>query len=84
MPSTFNVPDIQKLIVWKPKSYCDRRLHTILLTLADTGCRIDEVLSLKWADVDLDNLLITVIGKRDKQRRFILSGTEEKAVQVEG
>jgi len=33
MPSTFNVPDIQKLIVWKPKSYCDRRLHTILLTL---------------------------------------------------
>jgi integrase/recombinase XerD len=44
-----------------------------MLTLADTGCRIDEVLSLKWSDVDLDNLLLTVTGKRNKQRKIPFS-----------
>jgi integrase/recombinase XerD len=73
VPSTFKIADVQKLIAWKPKRFCDRRLHTMLLTLADTGCRIDEVLALKWSDVDFDNLLITVIGKEDKQRRIPFS-----------
>jgi len=25
---TFSVEDIQKIIAWKPKTYCERRLHT--------------------------------------------------------
>lgn len=41
--------------------------------LLDTGCRIDEVLKLKKADVNLDNLLITVDGKGGKQRRVPFS-----------
>ena len=36
--------------------------------MIDTGCRIDEVLSAKVRDFDLDNTLLTVIGKSDKQR----------------
>jgi len=31
---TFSVEDIQKIIAWKPKDYCGRRLHTIMLALA--------------------------------------------------
>ena len=36
--------------------------------LADTGCRISELIQLQWKDIDFDNLLITVNGKGDKQR----------------
>jgi integrase/recombinase XerD len=41
--------------------------------LVDTGTRIDEALSLKWTDVDFDNLLMTVTGKGNKQRKIPFS-----------
>ena len=44
-----------------------------MLTLLDTGCRIDEVLSLRVEDCDMDNLLLTVNGKGRKQRRVPFS-----------
>ena len=65
---TFSAQDIHTLLHWKPKKFYDRRLHTIMMTLADTGCRIDETLSLRWSDVDFDNLLLIVNGKGSKQR----------------
>ncbi len=65
--------DIQKIIAWKPRDYCGRRLHAIMLSLADTGCRIDELLCLKWTDVDFDNLLVTVTGKGNKQLKIPFS-----------
>jgi integrase/recombinase XerD len=69
----FSVEDIQKIHKWKPKTRCERRLQAIMLTLADTGTRIDEVLTLQWNQVDYDNLLITVTGKGSKQRRIPFS-----------
>ena len=81
---TFSVEDIGKLAAWKPKHYCERRLHTIMLTLIDTGARIDEVLSLKWSDVDFGNLLLTVTGKGSKQRKIPFQfRTQEALVQVQ-
>ena len=68
VPSTFSESDIQKLSKWKPKTYYEKRLHLLLLTLVDTGTRISEILNLKWADVDLDNNLMTVMGKGRKSR----------------
>ena len=70
---TFSVEDIQKISAWRPKDYCGSRLHIVMLALVDTGCRIDELLSLKWADVDFDNLLVTVSGKGSKQRKIPFS-----------
>jgi integrase/recombinase XerD len=70
---TFSAEDIQKIAAWKPKDHCGRRLHTLMLALADTGCRVDELLSLRWTDVDFDNLLLTVIGKASKQRKIPFS-----------
>jgi integrase len=40
----------------------------LVLALADTGCRISELLGLRWSDVNFDDLLITIKGKGDKQR----------------
>lgn len=70
---TFKEKDIQKLIAWKPKTDCQRRLHILVLTLSDTGCRIDELLSLTWSDIDFDNLLLTVNGKGSRQRTIPFS-----------
>jgi len=39
----------------------------------DTGCRIDEMLTLERGSVDFDNMLVTVIGKGDKERIIPIS-----------
>jgi integrase/recombinase XerD len=70
---TFSIEDIKKIIAWKPKSFYERRLYILMLALADTGTRIDELLSLMWTDVDLDNLLLTVHGKGSRDRKIPFS-----------
>jgi integrase/recombinase XerD len=70
---TFTLPDIKKLLSYKPKNFYEHRLHLIILVLLDTGCRIHEVLSLRASDCDLDNLLFTVTGKGRKQRKIPFS-----------
>jgi len=70
---TFTPDDISKLNRWKPKTYYEKRLHLLLLTLADTGIRISEALGVKWSDVDLENGLITVMGKGRKSRTIPFS-----------
>jgi integrase/recombinase XerD len=53
---------------FKGSSKAEKRLWTVLMTLLDTGCRIDEVLTLTRDRVDLENLLLTVKGKGQKER----------------
>jgi integrase/recombinase XerD len=70
---TFSKEDIIKVARWKPRGFCRFRLQVLVLMLADTGCRISELLTLRWDSVDFDNLLVTVVGKGDKQRRIPFS-----------
>jgi integrase/recombinase XerD len=65
---TFSVEDVQKIMKWKPKGFCQTRLHVLVLLLVDTGCRSGEALTLLWADVDFDNLLLKLHGKGAKDR----------------
>lgn len=60
--------NVKKLIHWKPAKYSERRLHTLVCLLLDTGLRINEALGLRLEDVDFDNLLVRVDGKGNKQR----------------
>src|SRR5258705_12457212 len=60
--------DIQKMMAWRPKGFCAHRLRCLVLTLADTGCRIGEATALRWPDVDFGNLLIRLQGKGRKDR----------------
>src|ERR1019366_4933104 len=64
---------IQLLLGWKPKKATGRRLSTLISVLADTGCRIDEALSLQWKDIDFDNLLVLLHGKGRKDRLVPMS-----------
>jgi integrase/recombinase XerD len=70
---TFTAPQVKSLLCWKPKGFYARRLHLLVLILFDTGCRISEALDLHVYDCDLDNLLLTVTGKGQKQRKVPFS-----------
>ena len=53
---------------------CDAWSAVILASaILDTGCRIDELLTARVIDFDLDNLLLTVVGKGRKQRKVPFS-----------
>ena len=67
----YSEDDIKLIARWKPqepRKSAPTRAQVLALTLADTGCRSSELLTLKWAQVDFDNLLLTVAGKGDKER----------------
>lgn len=59
---------LRALLSFKPAGYAQWRIHTAVWTILDTGCRIDEILGARVRDFDLDNLLLTVVGKGNQQR----------------
>jgi integrase/recombinase XerD len=63
VPATYSTKQLGAIIRWKPRGFYQRRLHTLLLALLDTGTREDEALTLRVVDCNLDDLLITVTGK---------------------
>ena len=61
--------DVKRIAAYAPKGLNERRAQTLSLFILDTGLRINEVLQLRRADLDFDNLLVTVLkGKGQKQR----------------
>lgn len=71
--ATLNDATIRALLTYRPRTWAEHRVHTLVCTLLDTGCRVDEVLSARTVDFDYDNLLLTVVGKGRKQRRVPFS-----------
>jgi integrase/recombinase XerD len=72
---TFSDEQLRVLLSWKPnmKSRNEIRAHVLILFLLDTGCRINEALSLKMSKVNLENLLVTVRGKGNRERTIPIS-----------
>lgn len=66
--STFSPEQVSRLIHWKPVGRNFTRAHVIALIALDTGLRISELLRLSREDVNLDNLVLRVHGKGNKQR----------------
>jgi len=60
--------ELSRIVSFRPNTLAQRRLHALLCTLVECGCRIDELLSLKRSDLDFDNLYIVVFGKGKKER----------------
>ncbi len=77
---TFTDVQIKRLVTWKPKGKCQRRLRLLTLFLLDTGCRISEALSLRVHEIDFENLLVTLDGKGRKQRVVPFSFELRKAM----
>ena len=70
---TFDSAQVMRLMQWRPRTEPEYRLQTLVATLCDTGARIDEILSMRWEDVDFDNLLLTLHGKGRKDRKTPMS-----------
>jgi len=49
------------------------RTWTLLLTLLDTGLRIGDVLGLERANLDVENFVLRVVGKGNKERLVPIS-----------
>src|ERR1017187_2086163 len=77
---TFTEQQIRALVGLKAKRKCQRRLHTLILFMLDTGCRISEALTLHVADIDSENLLVKLDGKGRKQRDVPFSFELRKAL----
>jgi integrase len=54
------------------KDNMEWRLHTLIMLLVDTEARIEEVLSARMPNVDLDNLLLRCERKETKNGWFRL------------
>jgi integrase/recombinase XerD len=65
---TFTDVHVKRLVAWKPKGKYQRRLHRVILSLLDSGCRISEALTLRVSDVNFEDLLVTLDGNGRKQR----------------
>jgi integrase/recombinase XerD len=79
---TYTLAQVKSLIGWRPKphNFYERRLSLLILTLLDTGGRISEALELRVSDCDLENLLVKLKGKGDKERRVPVSFELRKAM----
>lgn len=65
---TFTTQHIKRLVSFRPKTFHEHRIHAMVLVALDTGCRIDELITLRWKKVNLSDLFITVTGKGNKER----------------
>ena len=50
------------ILGYRPKTFPHWRVYALVSSILDTGCRIEEVLTARASDFDLDNLLLTVYG----------------------
>ena len=66
--SVLDEAQMRALIGYRPTSLGQRRVHVAALLALDTGLRVSEVLHLRRADVDFDNLILKVFGKGQKER----------------
>jgi integrase/recombinase XerD len=60
--------ELRAVISYKPKTFCQKRIHALCLLLIDTGLRVNEGLTLQRSKINFDDLLLSVRGKGNKDR----------------
>lgn len=50
---------------------CDKHLYPIVFTAVNTGMRKEEILSLKWSNIDLKNGIIHIEKTKNSERRDV-------------
>ena len=88
-PAVLQEDDLRKLLATcqKGQSFEERRDLAILRLMIDTGCRIGEVLGLRWNpgdeevnDVDLDDEVVRVLGKGRRWRLVSIGSKTARAL----
>ncbi len=82
LPRALSVEEVATLLAQPAGEEPLRARDRAMLELAyGSGLRVSEVCGLKRADLDLANRLVTVIGKRDKQRAVPFGRAAERALR---
>ncbi len=70
---TLSEEHVKRILSWKPSTWYDVRLQTLMALLLDTGVRIDEALTLRRDGLDMDAMTLKVVGKGRKERQVPFS-----------
>jgi integrase/recombinase XerD len=70
---SFTDDELRRILNFKPKGFSESRIFALILTLIDTGGRIDEFLNLTRRQINFESLLIKVKGKGNKERLIPMS-----------
>lgn len=89
LPKVLSVSDIERLAAQPAKDFAEKRIGeydylrdtAIFELLYSTGCRISEVTSLKWKDVDLVRGSAIVSGKGSKERLVVIGSKAREALE---
>lgn len=68
VPRTFTASQQRALLAARPTSMSGKRVLLLAKLYLDTGARAEEIITLRVGDVNLDDLLITIVGKGARQR----------------
>jgi integrase/recombinase XerD len=68
----------------KEKTYFSYRGYMLILLLFGTGLRRKEVIQLKWSDVDITNLTLSVYGKNRQYESVFLTEKLAKELTIYG
>jgi integrase/recombinase XerD len=68
----------------KEKTYFSYRGYMLILLLLGTGLRRKEVIQLKWSDVDIANLTLSVYGKNRQYETIFLTEKLAKELTIYG
>ena len=71
--TTFSDAEVQRIIRLRSTRRGRLRTWTLMIVLLDTGLRIDEALGLERRHVDLDGLMLKVLGKGHRERLVPIS-----------
>ena len=82
LPKVLSIEEIDKLLDIKLQNKYDFRNKAMLEVMYATGMRISELISLKYAKVDLKNNLVTVVGKGSKERIIPLGDYATEALRI--
>jgi integrase/recombinase XerD len=70
---TLTEKDIHAVAAFRPKGRIQTRTWMLAMVLLDCGLRLSEALTLERDNVDLDNLVLRVLGKGHKERLVPIS-----------
>jgi integrase/recombinase XerD len=83
LPRALSVEEVATLLAQPAGEEPLRLRDRAMLELAyGSGLRVSELCGLKRADLDLENRLVTVIGKRDKQRAVPFGRAAERELRA--
>ena len=80
--STLSDEEIRSILnMLRATNPCDARNQSIVMILIDTGLRIKELTNLKMDDLNLDQGVLKVMGKGDKERIVPIGNNAQRALQ---